>query len=866
MFNPNNFENSRPGGIGVLEVVEAAGGVAEQPRRFVPLQSTELRGEVDGPLATLHLTHIYAYTAQECDQVLEAIYRFPLPGDAAVTAMRVRFGDVQILAELKERQQAEVEYEEARQQGRQAALATRESPNVFTLQIAGLRPNQEVTVETTYTQLARPEASGWSLRIPLTTAPRYTRSDELETRHAAGQPLTLLRDPGLRFSLDLTVRPAGTIQSPTHKLDITQRDGQARVQLQGAPILPDRDCVIRWTLPQDQQRPTLHIVTYSDPANNYTYFLALVAPPTVTDQRGAPREVILLVDHSGSMEGPKWAAADWTVKSFLNGLTKQDTFALGLFHNTTQWYTQELHPEYTQVAEPKELEKAIHFLDAHKDSGGTELGVALEQALGIKRLMLTKGQPGAYTRHVLVITDAQVTDAGRILRLADSASANPADARRISVICIDAAPNDFLAREMAERGGGVARFLTSSPEEQDISTALDELLADWAAPVMTGLRLAVNRPGLQAAGRQVSADTNGGSWIDLGDLPAGRAVWAVGRIPAGEDPTLDFQLTSARGGEVVAYHPAASAQTAARPALKALFGAGRVLGLEFLIHSGFAGAELEEQLRRLGYDPAQVLADRSAQPAKVYAENVHADAHQLLRDLLVREALYYGLASAETAFVATRTEAGQPVAGTVFVANALPSGWSASFLGRGLLASASPAMFTDFSISPPAPSGRQAGASPLKAQAAKRSSRISQVFQFDESATPAPARSVICFSGVPSFAQGTAVLVDSARSQDLFRQAAQQMPGGVTISGLVLRFPAGTPKPAEINPELHLLIYVEDLITPRARMRLADLLRQQGERPLNLLKLPQQVIKIELVDPQGAWATHPPQLELSLAY
>ena len=123
--------------------------------------------------------------------------------------------------------------------------------------------------------------------------------------------------------------------------------------------------------------------------------------------------------------------------------------------------------------------------------------MALEQALGLERAA------GERARHVLIVTDAQVSDAGRILRLAEE-EARRADRRRISVLCIDAAPNSYLAQELAERGGGVARFLTSDPEQGDIATALDEVLADWAEPVLAGLRLEVDRPGV--AGRRARGD------------------------------------------------------------------------------------------------------------------------------------------------------------------------------------------------------------------------------------------------------------------------------------------------------------------------------------------------------------------------
>src|SRR4030042_6331308 len=196
MFNRAVYVNSRPDGIGVLEVAKGEEAIKEQPRLFVPLKRTELRGEIAGPLASLHLTQVYGYSKEQMDKVLEAVYRFPLPGDAAVTGVTVTFGDVQIKAELKEREEAEEEYEKAKQEGRQAALATRESPEVFTLQGSGIQPDQDVKVDTSYVQLARAEGEEWSLRVPLTPAPRYVRSEEATTHQAHGQPLLLLRDPG----------------------------------------------------------------------------------------------------------------------------------------------------------------------------------------------------------------------------------------------------------------------------------------------------------------------------------------------------------------------------------------------------------------------------------------------------------------------------------------------------------------------------------------------------------------------------------------------------------------------------------------------------------------------------------------------
>ncbi len=892
MLNPTCFENSRPDGFPVLEVV-----VAKGRRQFVPLRRSELRGDLAGPMAALRLTQVFGYSAAECGRTLEAAYRFPMPGNAAVTGVRVRFGEVSIRAELAERGRAEARYEEARREGRRAALATRESPDVFTLRVAGLRPDEEVTVEVVFVQLARPEGPGWSLRIPLTTAPRYVRNDEAGSRPAEGQPLAMLRDPGHRFALDLTLRGAVAVSSPTHPLEVARDLGRARIRLRDGEVVPDRDCVVTWQPEGQSDRPTLDLLLHDEPASGFVYFLAMVAPPAARDPgKGAAREVVLLVDHSGSMGGDKWQAADWAVERFLSDLSDRDSFALGLFHTTTRWFDRS-----PRRATPEAVAEAVAFLKAHRDPGGTELGVALEQALGVGRT------GGESARHVLIVTDAEVTDEGRILRLADIEARRP-DRRRISVLCIDAAPNAHLAHELADRGGGVARFLTSDPEEGDIATALDEVLADWAEPVLIGLRLEGDRPDVRASGREsVGVDRPGWSGVDLGDLPAGRPVWVVGRAPRGESPTMDFRLVTAKGHELARARELA-AEAPEGPALKALFGARAVLGLEHLIGSRQDLDGVRAGLIRLGYDPDPVL---KADPT-VYAENAGRKLAETLRDLLAREALGFGLASSETAFIATRAEAGQVVEGTVEVANALPAGWSGGFASGtvGMMVAASSrggggyggggsfggapmarlsmpfppdsvdSMMMEFhdlapsAAAPPPPasagpprSAREnvidslAESAPSPDPAPPSKSIGSKVRDFLRApAKPAPPPSTIVHSGVPAMSGGEAILFDSTR--DL----AIVLPETIKFGRIEVRFPDGPPGPRTLDPGLFLLIYIDDLASPRARVRLADLVRAGGVRPLNLARGPGQVVRVVLADPAGSWAAGAPRLEVALGW
>ncbi|MCX6083997.1 MAG: VIT domain-containing protein [Caldiserica bacterium] len=329
MFNSSYVENAPEAGVAMLEVL----GKDAQAMAFVPMRRVEITGEVTGPVAGMQVVHVFSYTKQQCSRVIEAAYRFPLPGDAAVTGVSVRFGDVEIQAVLEPRTQAEKDYEDAKKDRRQAALVTREAADVFTLRVAGIKPDQEVRVETAFVQLARIEGSGWSLRIPLTVPVRYTWGDEPPTAHNT-RPLAQAADPGYRASLDVTVFDASGVASPTHGLSLTRDGTELHARFEGGDVLPDCDAVITWQPAGDAQRTTLSAFTAH--REGRTPFLALVMPPS-REQQLIPRELTVLVDHSGSMEGAKWEAADWAVGRLIGMLTEADRFRVGVFHNTVAW-------------------------------------------------------------------------------------------------------------------------------------------------------------------------------------------------------------------------------------------------------------------------------------------------------------------------------------------------------------------------------------------------------------------------------------------------------------------------------------------------------------------------------------------------
>jgi len=316
---------------------------------------------------------------------------------------------------------------------------------------------------------------------------------------------------------------------------------------------------------------------------------------------------------------------------------------------------------------------------------------------------------------------------------------------------------------------------------------------------------------------------------------------------AGDAEALAMRLVGADGEALAAWRQTEPVQTGQFPGLKATFGAQRVLRLEWLAAAGLSTPELLAELARLGYEPAELQAAAGDRPA-VYHENARAEAERIVRRLLRDESLRYGVACSETAFVAVRAERGAPVEDAVVVANALPAGWSDRFLAGAPGGGGGP--FRMLAATAPTPAAAPASWPLLVRRRLPR--------RLAASTPPAGAHSGVVFAGAPRFAGATAVLFETRDQRTL--------PADCTLVGLIVRLGAGAPAPDRLDGQLELLVFVDDLTVPRARVRLVDLVRQGGQRPLNVGRRGQQVVQLALVDPAGAWAAAPPRLEVVLRW
>ena len=470
-----------PGGL-VLRT-----GAAE---RFlaIPRVATHIQIRVSGPVAR---TMVKQEFHNPSPYWVEGRYVFPLPDDAAVDRMRAVIDGRVIEGTIQEKQQARETYAAARAAGQGAGLVERKRPNVFALSVANIGPGNQVDIEIGYQNLVTRDGDLLEVRVPLVVAPRYhpmadaTRAGNATfgpgERAIGGQPPvhTPVRpaDWGLGNPVvfDIVLDPGYAITditSASHDIAGVEPadDGTVRVRLSGDAVPADRDFVLSW---RAAPRAAPEVAVFSETVAGETYLLITAQPPTMLDHPKAPRprELILVIDTSGSMQGSSIRQARRALKLALSRLTPEDRFNLIRFDNNTV----ALFPEPV-AATPAMIRRAqdhVGFLDA---AGGTEIVPALAAAL-------SGAPPPGYLRQVVFITDGAVgNDAGFLQLLQDRIGGS-----RLFMVGIGSAPNGWLMRKAAELGRGDHIFIAGTAE---IEQRMSSLFRKLEQPAITGIRIA----------------------------------------------------------------------------------------------------------------------------------------------------------------------------------------------------------------------------------------------------------------------------------------------------------------------------------------------------------------------------------------
>jgi Ca-activated chloride channel family protein len=458
-----------------------------------PTVDTDVAIEVNGLIVRTTVTQTFENPG---DFWTEAVYVYPLPEDAAVDRLRMTVGDRVVDGRIETRAAAREAYETALGEGRQASLVEQERPNIFTTSVANIGPGESVTVTITYQETARYDSGAFSLRFPMVVGPRYipegmVAADEqtvalLCISDGALQPisetpedwwrvLTPVGDPadGPVNPITLTVQldagmPLAAVDAPYHDVDIRESAGLVTVSLDGdVTFYADGDFELTWR-PVLGQEPTAALFHEAVGDDHYVHVMVM---PTAADAAAAvdlPREVIFVIDTSGSMDGESIVQARAALALALETLDPVDRFNVIEFNDAA-------HALFDEAVEASErnVGMALGFVRALQAGGGTEIMAAMQEALAGEA-------PDGYVRQVVFITDGSVGNEREIFQYVHR---NIGDSRLFTV-GIGSAPNSFFMTEAAEIGRGTFTHIGSTTQVRE---RMAELFAKLENPVMTDI-------------------------------------------------------------------------------------------------------------------------------------------------------------------------------------------------------------------------------------------------------------------------------------------------------------------------------------------------------------------------------------------
>jgi Ca-activated chloride channel family protein len=447
---------------------------------------------VSGPTIRARVTQLFRNPTKDW---MEATYVYPLPEGGAVDALKMVVGDRVIVGDIKERQQARVIYEQARQNGQKAALTEQERPNIFTNSVTNIGPGETVLVQIEYQEPVHQSGNEFSLRVPMVVGPRYNpapvvqsvdlRDDGSGWGTSTSDPVPdrdrispRVLDPAENAPVNptsITVRlqagfPLGEVKSQYHQVKIERPDDATRlIRLADGPVPADRDFELTWK-PAAEKATSVGL--FREHVGDADYVLAYVTPPSVeqAEQKPLPREVIFVIDNSGSMGGTSIEQAKASLVYALGRLKPNDRFNVIRFDDTMDVLFPASVP-----ADPRHLGEATSFVSALQARGGTEMVPAMRAALT---------DPAAseadHIRQVVFLTDGAI---GNEQQLFDTIAAMRGRSR-VFMIGIGSAPNTYLMTRAAELGRGAFTHIGSVDQVEE---RMRELFAKLENPAVTGL-------------------------------------------------------------------------------------------------------------------------------------------------------------------------------------------------------------------------------------------------------------------------------------------------------------------------------------------------------------------------------------------
>jgi len=486
----------------------------------LPLKDTRVDIAVSGVIADVKVVQTYR---NEGSRPINATYVFPASTRAAVYGMRMRIGDQVIVAKIKEREAAKQEFDAAKKEGKSASLLEQNRPNVFSMSLANMMPQEQVEIALRYTELLVPTDGVYEVVYPTVVGPRYSSQPESSAPaqdrfvkspyfHQGTKPTS-----ALHISAHISAGvPIQDFNCPSHQL-VPQWLSPTVAQLtmdDADPFQGNRDFVLRYRLAGNQINSGLLLYQ----AGDENFFLYMAQPPQrVASDDIPPREYIFVVDVSGSMDGFPLNTSKQLLKDLIGKLRQSDLFNVVLFAGDSTV----LSPKSLQ-ANPENISSAIRLLEQQRGSGGTELLPAVKQAMTLPR-------EANVSRSIVLVTDGYISGEQGVF---DYIREN-LNQCNVFAFGIGSSVNRYLIEGVAKAGMGEPFIVTQQSEAAAIADKFREYIQ---TPVLTDIQI-----------RSTGFDTYDVHPTHFPDLMAQRPLILFGKWRGSATGTFELRGKTGRG-------------------------------------------------------------------------------------------------------------------------------------------------------------------------------------------------------------------------------------------------------------------------------------------------------------------------------
>lgn len=438
-----------------------------------PLKETKVTTNINGTIAETFVIQTYT---NEGTSPLNARYVFPASTKVTVHGMKMTIGNQVITAQIKEREEAREEYEEAKSEGKSASLLEQQRPNVFTMDVANVMPGDNIAIELHYTEMITPSEGVYQFVFPTVTGPRYVNPNQETTQDSDQWTATPYQEDGrtAEGKYDIVVNlstgvPITDMKCKSHSLNVDfSSETSAQLTLADPEhYAGDRDFILNYKLTGEELSSGLMLYT----GEEENFFMLTVQPPErFASEDIPPREYIFVLDVSGSMYGYPLDTAKGLIKDLVSNLRKTDSFNLILFSSDIYQMSPQSLP-----ATRKNIRAAMRLIDEQEGGGGTLLSTALESALA------TPANENM-ARNIITITDGYISDEKNVFQIIHQ----NLNTTSFFSFGIGDAVNRYLIDGIAKAGQGESFVVTDSADAAETASRFRTYIE---APILTDINV-----------------------------------------------------------------------------------------------------------------------------------------------------------------------------------------------------------------------------------------------------------------------------------------------------------------------------------------------------------------------------------------